>query len=134
LRLRPARSRACIICSAGNHVGFLPAELRKPLGEEIDGLAHRHLHRFFEVWVEAHNNPMSGILGARPADLHVLTHDELEFSAEPGLDLGPEAPSHSADGRERQRIRGFGCAASIDPLLHSHCEAKIDFGIIPWMP
>jgi hypothetical protein len=41
-----------------------------------------------EVGVKPHYDPMGGGLGARPRDLHVLAHDELELAAQAGLDSG----------------------------------------------
>src|SRR6516162_1707759 len=66
---------------ARNHVGLLARKLGETLGDEKDGLAYRHLHRLLEVRVEAHYDPVGGRFAARPRDLHVFAHDELELAA-----------------------------------------------------
>ena len=71
---------------ARDHVGLLAGKFGKSLGYEKDGLSHRHLHRFLEIRMQAHHDPMSGRFRARPGELQVLAHDELEFSTQPGLD------------------------------------------------
>jgi hypothetical protein len=73
---------------AGDHIGLLARKFGEPLGDENDGFAHCHLHRLFEVGVKPHYDPVGGGLGARPCDLHVLAHDELELAAQSGLDGG----------------------------------------------
>src|SRR5260370_28961184 len=74
--------------NARDHVGLLARELREALSDEKDGLPHRHLHRFLKVRVEAHGDPMGRGLGARPGELQVLAHDELEFAAQRGSMAG----------------------------------------------
>src|SRR5579864_7349943 len=51
---------------ARDHVGLLARKLREALGEEQYGLAHRHLHRVFEVWTEPHHDPVRRSLCPRP--------------------------------------------------------------------
>jgi hypothetical protein len=71
---------------ARDHVGLFARQLGKALGDEANRLAHGDLHGFLEVRVEAHHDPMGRGFGARPCELQVLAHDELEPAAQPGLD------------------------------------------------
>src|SRR5262249_49648089 len=73
---------------ARDHVSLLAAEVREALGDEIDGLAHRDLHRLFQVLMQSHHHPMRGGLGTRPSQLHVFADDELKLAAQPGFDRG----------------------------------------------
>ena len=73
---------------ARNHVGLLTRKLRESLRDEKDGLAHRHLHRLLEVRVKAHHDSVGRRFAARPRDLHVFTHDELELATQSGFDGG----------------------------------------------
>ena len=46
--------------------------------QEIDGLAHGQNQGLRQVGVEPHGDPVGGRFPARPLQVHVLAHDELE--------------------------------------------------------
>ncbi len=73
---------------AGDHVGLFPRDIRIALGDEVDGLAHRDLHRLVQVGIEPHHDPMGRRLRPRPCELHVLVQDKLKLAAQAGLDRG----------------------------------------------
>src|SRR6266568_5193005 len=70
---------------AGERVGILA---RQPLlaGEEVDRFTDRHLHRLFEILMQAERDPMRRRLGARPAQGLALDQIEPEGSRQRRLD------------------------------------------------
>ena len=46
--------------------------------QEVDRLAHRIDHRFIQVLIKPHQDPMSFGFGSRPLEFHVFAHDQLE--------------------------------------------------------
>ena len=54
--------------------------------QEIDRFPHGDARRFGEVGMHPHRDVVRGRLGARPAQMHVLAHDELERADQRGLE------------------------------------------------
>src|SRR5262249_37247819 len=73
---------------AGDHVSLLARQVGEAARDERDGLARDDLHRFVEIGVQSHHHPVRRRFAARPDELHVLAHDELEAAAQAGLDRG----------------------------------------------